>query len=341
VAARLTALAESQVRAALAWATADSVRAVGSPEDGVGIAVLGLGKLGGQEMGFGSDLDLVFVYGRDGTTRGAARPASHGDLFTRIAQRTMHVLSQPDASGPGYETDTRLRPSGSHGTLVVSFDAFERYHETNAEAWEGQVLLRARGVAGDPELGARLERACERFAYERGGPDAESVARMRARIQRELAHERASRAPGVGSRLHPKLGYGGLVDVEFVVQWLQMQHGHRDASVRRRDTLGALAALEAGGYVSADDATTLREGWIFSRSVEQALKLMDERQEATVSEGGRVWARLTTRLGLRDRDGERAPDVLKRTWRGHATAVRAVFERVLGPVGAPPPWGAP
>ena len=258
----LTALADAQVEAAFRFALSESERKLGATE--TPMAVVGMGKLGGGELGFTSDLDLIFVYDGDGETdRGRALV----ELFSRTAQRALRLLSQLDAEGPGYEIDTRLRPSGSQGLLVVSRAAFERYHAERAQAWERQALVRARVVASSAAAFAeRVGAELAETAYARGAPDAARVAELRGRMQRELAGER-------GHRYHPKLGYGGLVDVEFVAQCLQMRHGG-DASVRRRHTLDALDALAEGGYLAPGDAEALADGYRFFRSVEQTAALL-------------------------------------------------------------------
>lgn len=322
----LTRLADEQVAAALRYVSAQQGYV---PPMVVG----GLGKLGGRELGFGGDLDLVFFYGEDGEhTTPDGRALTHAEICTRVAQRTMRLLSQPDAEGPGYETDTRLRPSGAQGMLVVSLASFDRYHEERAAPWERQALLRARTVAGDPDLARRVGERFTHFAYEAGPVPAEEVARLRQRIESELAGEKPD-------RYHPKLGYGGLVDVEFVVQYLQMQHGE-DARIRSSHTLEALAGLRASAYLSARDAEGLAEGYGFFRGVEQAMKLLDETREPVLWATGRVAPQVARRLGVRDRDGQRATEALLATWKRHATELRATFDRVVAPVGTRPPWSA-
>lgn len=328
---RLTHLARAQVDTAFDRAMADVAARWGTPRDSAGepcgLSIVGLGKLGGGELGFGSDLDLLFVYGEDGdSTEGVANI----EVFTRAAQRTLSLLSQPDAEGPGYETDTRLRPSGSQGTLVVSLGGFERYHAERGSAWERQALIRARAVTGDPRLGRELERRCAELAFDREPAPAPEVARLRGRMEAELGREK----PG---RYHPKFGYGGLVDVELAVQWLQTVHG-RDPALRSPRALEALGALREAGLVEPDDADALARGHDFFRSVEQALKLLDERHEAVLVAGGPVAERLVRRLGIRQRDGLPPRDVLVRTWEHQARAVRRAFERLVAPVGRQPAW---
>jgi glutamate-ammonia-ligase adenylyltransferase len=336
---RLTVLAEAQIGAALAYATREAEARFGRPRpmhDGApnGLVVVGLGKLGAGELGFGGDLDLAFLFGEDGEVDAppGGKSVTAAELFTRVAQRTMRLLSQPSAFGRGYETDTRLRPSGSQGLLVVSLAAFDQYHATRAAAWERQALLRARPVAGEPSLGERVRARLSEIAYGGEPPERAEVARIRARMETELARER----PG---RYHAKLGYGGLTDIEFVVQWLTMQHGD-DPRLRVAATRPALEALVRTGLLTPSDGEALILGHQFFRGVGQALRLSDESAELVVYEGGRVAEQVARRLGLRDRDGERASDVLISTWKRRARAVREVFERVIASVGTVPGWEA-
>ena len=333
----LTALAEAQVRAAFAFARREVVRRRGVPQAGAALGVVGMGKLGAGELGYGSDLDLTFLYrlpsGTDRAVNGGERggmPPTHGELYTRVAQRTLSLLAQPDAEGPGYDTDTRLRPSGNQGMLVVSDTAFVRYHATHAEGWERQALLRARIVAHDDAAFGEAMTALLQGTALRGPPDTHRMAELRGRMERELARERAD-------RLHPKLGHGGLVDVELTVQSLQLLHGRTDASLRPRHTLAAIAALEAAGHLRGD-AEQLADGYRFFRRVEQALRLLEPRGDGRLALSGPRAVQVARLLGLRDRDGQPPTQVLAAAWRRRGEENRRLFEQHVGPVGMPPPW---
>ncbi len=329
---RLSELAEGQVRVCLAAATRWAEARWGAPSHPDTLVVCAMGKLGGRELGFGGDLDLVFLYGADGETNPttAGRSTSHAELFARVAQRTMLLLRQRDAEGSGYETDTRLRPSGSKGTLVVSLSAFDAYHARGAAAWERQALLRARPIAGHRGVGAQAQERFTQLAYLAGPTPAAELAHARARIQAELAGERSG-------RYHPKLGYGGLVDIEFLVQWLQMQHG-ADEAVRTASTPRAIEALTRRGYVRAVDGQALRQAYVFFRGVEQSLKLLEEHREPTLEPEGRTGAHVARSLGLRARDAMSVAEVLDDTYRRHAHASRALFESTVALVDAEPGW---
>ena len=221
---QLTALAEASVRAAL-----DAV----GPR--VPFAVIAMGRFGGAELSYASDLDLLFAY--DGTT-----PAD----FAAAEQTAEALLAFLGEEGPGriYSTDLDLRPEGKQGPLARSLDGYRAYYERWGQTWERQALVRARPVAGDPELGRRFMQVAEAHVWEQPLTDdqAREIRRMKARIERE-------RLPaGDDSSFHLKLGRGSLSDIEFTAQLLQLQHG-----VREPGTIAALDALAAGGHLDADD----------------------------------------------------------------------------------------
>ena len=327
----LSRVAERQVQTALDLAQREMTArfgptAIGPTGERASMAVIALGKLGSRELGFGADLDLVFVFDDDGET-GGTRPIGHVELFTRVAQRTMRLLSQPDAEGPGFATDTRLRPSGSQGTLVVSLDAFVRYHP--ADAWERQALTRARAVAGTEALMRRTDEAIRDVLTMARPIDRAHALELRARSQRELANE----GPG---RFHPKLGHGALVDVELIAQLLKLET--LDPGLPR-GTLDILAALGARGVLEKADVEVLTEGYLFFRAIEQTLRLLDEHGEPILRPHSRTGEHVARRLGLRARDGLPTIDVLESTYRRHAMRIRGIFERVIGPVDVRCPFG--
>jgi [glutamine synthetase] adenylyltransferase / [glutamine synthetase]-adenylyl-L-tyrosine phosphorylase len=299
------------------------------------LAVIAMGKLGGREIGYGSDLDIFFVY-----DAGSDEDDELAEKYVRAAQRVLSLVSTPHGDGPGYELDTRLRPSGSHGLLVVSLDAFARYHGltregapdrtdrhagTQGQDWERQALVKARACAGDAELGRRVIALASHVAYERGSPDPASVHHLRMRMERELARESPR-------RYDVKLGRGGIVDVEFAVQWLQMKYG-RDPRVRTTDTEGALHALETCGYLDGFLAAVLREGYIMLRRLEQALRVVHGTSASLIEEGAPGLPALARRMGFRDGantpSGTAAEALLER-YRAVTGDVRVAYLSVLG-----------
>jgi len=322
---RLSELAEQQVRVALEAARRWAFRRWGTPDGSLVVAAMG--KLGGRELAFGGDLDLVFLFDRDGQTE---KGRTHAEVFTRVAQRTMLLLRERDAEGAGYETDTRLRPSGSQGTLVVSFAAFDAYHARGAAGWERQALIRARPIAGDPMACEEAQQRFVTLAYLEGPTEPEALAHARARMQRELAGENRH-------RYHPKLGFGGLVDVELLVQWLQMRHG-KDLAVRSPSTPTAIEALRALGHLDPHDADALIDAYDLLRDAEIALKLLDEHREPFLEPEGRSGVHVARMLQTHARDAMTSAEALVQSYRARTRATRDLFEAMVAPVDAPPPW---
>jgi glutamate-ammonia-ligase adenylyltransferase len=292
------------------------------PLSGGALAVLAMGKLGGREIGYGSDLDLFFVYEGGGESADAAG----GEWASRVAQRAMRLVETPHPEGPGYQLDTRLRPSGSQGLLVVSLEGFVRYQVERAESWERQALVKARVCAGDKDLGSRVIAVARKAAYERGAPDPEKIHRMRLRMQRELGHERLDRSP---ARYDLKVGRGGIVDVEFATQWLQMHHGH-DPRVRTTETEVAISALETCGHLDPSLAEALRDGWRFLRRLEQRVRISHGTSVNLLEEGAPGLMTLARRMGMRDGPRARADQTLLERYAAVTTDVRTAYLRVLG-----------
>jgi glutamate-ammonia-ligase adenylyltransferase len=298
----------------------------------LGLAVIALGKLGGRDLGYGSDLDVIFVYDPQHATTREDAPS----YFAGLAQQVIRLLAEPNAAGPGYELDMRLRPSGSQGMLVTSIGAFARYHRVDApEAesdgsaeratsapWERQALLRARFCAGDARLGQRVLEIAEKAAYTGGAPPVAEFWRIRQRMQSELGRE----AP---TRYDLKTGYGGLVDVEFCVQWLQMQHG-ADLRIRTADTPNALEALYAAGYLKRNDFYALREGYRFLRRLEQRIQVLTGKSSSIVDSGARGFTELSRRMGLQDEPESPAAERLMSHYAAVTSRVREAFCAALG-----------
>lgn len=279
------------------------------------LAAIGMGKLGAEEMSYGSDLDLIFVY--RSTTDGydaAAHVAA-----TRWVQKSIALLTSQTRDGIVYEVDTRLRPSGRSGPLVISLDRFRAYHAEQAELWERQALLRARVVYGSAALTAEVDRTVAETVYGRGLDDAGvgEIRDLRARVETELADE------GAGT-WNLKTGRGGIVDVEFLVQMLQLRHGHEYAGVQHRATLPAIAGLADAGILDDDEARRLSDGYRFLRRVEARLRLEWDRPVESLSPDPDALAALAGRLGY---GGDRPGAALLAETESVRETVRALFER--------------
>jgi glutamate-ammonia-ligase adenylyltransferase len=317
VEAQLSNLAEAMLSAALEVVTPATFAKYGTPA--ATLAVIGLGKLGGRELTYSSDLDIVFVYSDEGTARGG-RAATHFELMSRLAQRLLHALGAYLDEGRLYEVDTRLRPSGQQGTLVSSLAGFRAYHAHAAELWERQALIKARTVAGDRGLGRAVEALAAAHVWGTAPPPgmADEIGRLRARME----HER-------GGRYDIKLGRGGLADVEFLVQFLQLREGHARPSLRKRATAPALAALAAAGVLARDEAQALADAHGFLRRLENRLRIVHDRSIHEIPSVPEELDKLARRMG---HHGERPGARLFREYREHTDAVRAIYARHL-PVG--------
>jgi glutamate-ammonia-ligase adenylyltransferase len=318
---QLSALAEACLGAALALGRRETLARTGVPAEPAteGLVVLGMGKLGGAELNYASDLDLIFVYDAGPAAWWEGRLAPH-ELFTRIAQRAISALQTPTREGIAYHIDTRLRPSGNQGPLVSSLGAFAAYHETSARVWERQALIKARALSGPPALRAALEAVMARFVYGRGlqREEVAEIARMRERIERERGGPDAER--------HIKTGRGGLVDVEFLVQMLQLRHGAAHPALRVRSTRAALAALAAAGLLPREDADGLVAGWAFLRAVENRIRIERNAPVEALETDPEALVPLARRLGYEGADAE-AVGALRADHARHRATIRDVYDR--------------
>ncbi len=241
-------------------------------------AVLALGKFGGEELNFHSDLDIIFIFSHTGETDTGIegegperRKVSNQEFFARVAQRFISVLSTVTREGHVYKVDMRMRPSGSAGPLVTSFDSFKKYYSENAWIFEKQALLKSRFAAGDRELGKEISSWISRFLYYEPPPDdlRARVGELRERMEKELGKER-------NGYYNVKFGKGGLIDVEFLVQFLQLLHGETHRGVRTQNTLKALFEFNRAGVLSDEEFSILNEGYRFLRQIEVSLRLVHD-----------------------------------------------------------------
>jgi len=274
----LTAVAEILVRETVALAWRHLVRRHGAPAAAIdgheckqGFAVIGYGKLGGIELGYGSDLDLVFIHAGSEADRGTA-PIGPAQFYARLGQRVVHCLSAHTAAGKMYAIDMRLRPSGSAGLLVSQFRAFEAYQRQDAWTWEHQALLRARPVTGDPLLMNWFQDARSRILTQPRPTESlrRDVAGMRQRLRRELLH----RDP---ARFDIKQSAGGLVDIEFLVQFLVLANAARHPDlVQYSDNVRQIQALAACGVIDEQAAHLMRHAYLVYRATIHRLSLRHE-----------------------------------------------------------------
>ncbi|MFH9614519.1 bifunctional [glutamine synthetase] adenylyltransferase/[glutamine synthetase]-adenylyl-L-tyrosine phosphorylase [Streptomyces pratensis] len=311
VAAELADLATATLRAALAIARA------AAPSDAAQcrLAVIAMGKCGGHELNYVSDVDVIFV----GEPIDGAEESGAMQAATRLAAHLMRICSDTTVEGTIWPVDANLRPEGRNGPLVRTLTSHLAYYQRWAKTWEFQALLKARPVAGDPELGAEYVEAVSPMVWQ--AADRENfvgdVQKMRRRVVDNIPVDRVDR--------ELKLGPGGLRDVEFAVQLLQLVHGRSDSTLRSGSTLEALRALADGGYVGRADAAQLDEAYRFLRTMEHRIQLYRLRRTHLVPEEEADLRRLGRSLGLRtDPVAE-----LNRAWRRHASVVRRLHEKLF------------
>lgn len=311
VAAELADLAAATLEAALRIAAREL------PEDAepCRLAVIGMGKTGGAELNYVSDVDVIFV----------AEPVDGGDetaalrTATVLATGMMRVCSQPTSEGTIWPVDAGLRPEGKSGPLVRTVRSHLAYYESWAKTWEFQALLKARHVAGDRELGERYLAALGPLVWQAADRDGfvDDVRAMRRRVEDHVRPAEADR--------QLKLGPGGLRDVEFAVQLLQLVHGRTDDTLRSPNTLAALAALTSGGYVGRADGAVLDQAYRFLRTLEHRIQLYRLRRTHVVPTREEDLRRLGRALGFRQSPVEE----LTEEWRRHAVEVRRLHEKLF------------
>jgi glutamate-ammonia-ligase adenylyltransferase len=266
------ACAEAAVRLARSWAEARfgvPGRADGGPARFV---VLGLGKLGGGELNYSSDIDLLFLYDAEGASDGP-RVVSNAEFFGRMGTEIVRILAEHSELGIAYRVDMRLRPDGEQGALARSLDATLGYYVSRGRTWERQALIKCRPVAGDLALGRTFVDAITSFVYRRylGAAEIAEIKALKRRIeQRTVSAGRAD--------FEVKTGHGGIRDVEFVVQFLQLLHGGEYPGVRTGNTLLAIHQLEQVGSLTADERSIMDDTYRFLRQVEHRLQILFDRQ---------------------------------------------------------------
>lgn len=312
VGSELAHLAEAVLRAALGALVVEDPAPAGAR-----FCVIGMGKLGGEELNYASDIDLMFVFDAFDEKAGFV-------WATRVGERLVRALSATTEEGQAFRVDTTLRPEGKDGPLVRSLGAYRAYYERWARPWEFQALIKARPAAGDEALGGEFMAMAEPFVYpERLAPEAITEIRaLKAKAEKAIA------ARGIADR-EVKRGPGGLRDIEFAVQLLQLVHARRDVSLRSGNTLAALRALAHGAYVGEEDAAELADAYRFLRQVEHRLQLAQERQTHTVPADDRGRRRLARAMGFDDSQAETALEQFDARWRRIQAVVRRIHEKLF------------
>ncbi|WP_407275823.1 bifunctional [glutamate--ammonia ligase]-adenylyl-L-tyrosine phosphorylase/[glutamate--ammonia-ligase] adenylyltransferase [Halothiobacillus sp. DCM-1] len=293
----LSELADQAVQHALRHHEQALTARHGSPRNAGGepvqLVVLGMGKLGGQELNYSSDIDLIFLFEEEGETDGA-RPLSHSEFFTRLGRRLIRSLDEVTAEGFVFRVDMRLRPHGDEGALALPFDAAEVYYTTIGREWERYALIKARVIAGDFAAGARLLNLLKPFVY-RKYLDFGAFAQLRdmkQAIEREMQHKNLAD--------NIKLGPGGIREVEFIGQLFQLLRGGREPALQSRRILDTLDTLAQMGELPAPAVEELRAGYDFLRRAENRLQMQYDQQTQTLPTQPEDQARLARAMNQAD-----------------------------------------
>jgi glutamate-ammonia-ligase adenylyltransferase len=298
-----------------------------------GFSVVSLGKLGGNELNYSSDVDLLFLYSHDGETAGGSERhsvISNKEYFVRLAHAITRTITQSTPHGQVFRVDLRLRPEGEQGDLTISLRSSLEYYEHRARDWELQMLIKARHSAGDPKLTREFLHGVEPYVY--GSPTdfeaIESVLWTRDRISKKM---RESRSDSVDVKLHR----GGIRDIEFLTQCLQRLHGGADHWVRSGGTLLALRKLNDKSWISDRDYAALTASYEFLRKAEHRIQLEMGQQTHRLPAGHEALDRLARRVGVEARAGESLGAVLLQQVEQAFARVDEIYQRVIHPRAVP------
>ncbi|HEX6718424.1 MAG TPA: hypothetical protein VF088_15060 [Pyrinomonadaceae bacterium] len=284
--------------------------------------VVALGKLGSMELNYASDIDLVFLYSDDGTTAGTGErgEVTNREYFVKLSETIARLVGQSGGEGAAYRVDLRLRPHGRDGSLACSLQEAVRYYEHSAQDWERQVLIRSRAAVGSAELFSRFKEAVAPYVFR---PDV-SVSGALASVR--LAKQKIDRQIEKKSGFNVKLGRGGIREIEFVAQALQLAHGGRDDWLRVPHTLVSLGRLADRGFITEPERSELSDAYYLLRSLEHRLQMEHGLQTHAVPEGEEALALLARRMGFPEKDS------FVSALKTHTTHVRNTYDRLFSEV---------
>jgi glutamate-ammonia-ligase adenylyltransferase len=289
--------------------------------------IVALGKLGSFELNYASDIDLMFLYSDEGTTsgKGTRGETTNREYFVKLAEMVARLVGNPSGEGAAYRVDLRLRPHGRVGPLASSLEEAVRYYRETAQAWELQALIRARAAAGDPALYSRFATMVRHRVYRTD----ETVARALANVR--LAKQKIDRQHSTTSRgFNVKLGRGGIREIEFIAQALQLALGGLDDWLRAPHTLISLGRLADRHHIAERERTQLFDAYVFLRTLEHRLQMEQGLQTHTVPEDIERRALVARRMNF---DGPRALERFNQSLKEHTGHVRAAYDRVFAEAG--------
>ena len=282
---------------------------------------LALGKLGGEELNYSSDIDLMFLYDQQGHTDGS-RQVTNQEFFERLVRDFFKLLTESTALGIAYRVDLRLRPDGRQGPAVSHLDGAIQYYDVSGRTWERQALIKARAIAGDVELGQEFLARLEPWIYRRylNRADISGIKALKRRIEHRARTE--------GDQLNVKTGHGGIRDIEFVIQFLQLLNGCDLPIIRTGNTLQAIQALEQAGCLTFQERSLLEQNYAMLRKIEHRLQIMFDLQTHQLPSDDVEMRRVAIRMGYDDSDG-RALESFRQDWLQKAKVNRKILDHLL------------
>ncbi len=324
---QISYLADALVEAAVLAARRKVADRRGAPVTPAGkparFTVLALGKLGGVELNYSSDIDLVFLYDHG---RGASLAAQQhaAEFFERVAREVLRLLTEQTEIGTVYRVDMRLRPDGQNGPIVTSLDSALHYYDVSGRTWERQAYVKARPVAGDRDLGQEFLAQLEPWIYRRylSRADITGIKALKRRI------EQRTKSDG-GDSHNVKTGHGGIRDIEFVIQFLQLLNGGDLPSLRTGNTLEAIAQLEACGCLTHQERALLEDSYQFLRKIEHRLQIMFDLQTHVMPREPAELRKVAIRLGYADSPGQTALAAFEADYKNKTELNRKILDHLL------------
>ncbi len=319
----LSQLAEALIFETYQWQYKLCCKEWGTPVNQLGEAqpmlIIGMGKLGGGELNFSSDIDLIFTYPENGETSGARRSIANAQFFTRLGQRVIKALSHHTVDGFCYRVDMRLRPFGESGPLVMSYAALEDYYQEQGRDWERYAMIKARVMGSEmyPQY-QELRQLLRPFVFRRyiDFSAIQSLRRMKSMISREVRRN--------GMQNNIKLGAGGIREIEFIAQVFQLIRGGREPDLRKRGLLETLDGVQSLSLVEVQESQLLKGAYIYLRRLENLLQALDDKQTQTLPDDPIEQLKLATAMGYQDWSQ------LREETSRHMRGVHNIFEQLIG-----------
>jgi len=314
----LSNLADVYLQGALKLAVEEVGRKIGNsiPEK---FCIVGLGKYGGRELNFGSDLDIIFVYA------GSKENSLESIHYHSISQLIYKLTTEMNSSGFAYKIDTELRPEGEAGVLVLSVEGYEKYFKSRARIWEQQAMIKARIVAGDKEVGKKFMDVTHDFVFKNNFEygDLIEISRLRERMELELAKEKTK-----GKNV--KLGYGGIADIEFTIQILQLIHGKKNPRLRQPNTINSINMFVVHGMIDQAEADLVKDNYLFLRKLECALRIIRRAPTNSLPKETIELAQLARFMSYSGNDPDDIANALLNDYEMHTKKMRKYYRKIIG-----------